>query len=379
VGKEKDISDRLIELNQRLKAGNTGIRVELRGSRLSLMASLPDRTGKNRRSRRISPGTRANAAGLKEIEGLALRLAGDLARSLFKWSGWTFRERDRLPKEDKVCSDWIEDYQRYLVEVGTLPDHPDRNIVAKLKWLKRYWSPALKDLPQDEPLDSKAIRLAALQFNAINQDGKPTRSRQIACQVLGRFAKWAEIEVDLSPYKGSYSPAQVERNIPNDEAIAAAVLGLKHPGWRWVAGMMAAFGIRDHECWFAKLEQDAIGWICIVSDGKTGSRVSRPVPPEWVELFDLPNGKAPDIKIRVLNDYGDRTGKHFKRSGAGFAPYDLRHAYAIRSSVAYGIPVVVSAAHMGHSPNLHQGTYNKHIGEAQKREAYRRAINERKA
>jgi len=191
---------------------------------------------------------------------------------------------------------------------------------------------------------------------------------------LGQFAKWAGIEIDLKPYKGKYSPSQIERNIPTDEAIVEAVSSIKNNDWRWAAAMMAAFGLRDHECWSVTLAQENGEYLALVEKGKTGARTVRPLRPEWVELWDLPNGKPPQIKTRGHEEYGERMSRHFKRSGIQFCPYDLRHAYALRSSVRYKIPVSVSAAHMGHSPEVHMKTYNKHLSEVAKRSAYDEAI-----
>ncbi|MCC5622699.1 hypothetical protein [Nostoc sp. CHAB 5715] len=51
----------------------------------------------------------------------------------------------------------------------------------------------------------------------------------------------------------------------------------------------------------------------------------------------------------------------FDRRNAPFNPYDLRHAYAIRGSVRYKVPVATMAGWMGHSPTVHWNTYNKWI------------------
>jgi integrase len=242
------------------------------------------------------------------------------------------------------------------------------------QWRRNYWNPALKWLPQDKTLDESALVIAALHHDAVDEKGKPRRSRQLACIRLEQFAKWAELDVRLKPYRGKYSPRQVDRSIPSDEVIESAMQAIANPDWKWAAGMMATFGLRDHECWFVSLQQDADGWLAVVSDGKTGGRSVRPLHPHWVELFDLSNGKAPDIQVRSHDEYGERMARQFKRCNIPFTPYELRHAYAIRSSVVYKIPVPVSAAHMGHSPEVHSRIYNKHLSEEAKAAAYWKAV-----
>jgi len=365
-----DFEKALAKVNRELKVGCTRVQVERRGDRLSLVAYLPNKAGIDKRSRRISPGLSANLVGLKEIQRLALRLSGDLSTGRFNWSDWV-EVAEVKPIEEKNCSELIEEYRVYLECAGTLKGNKDER---DRSWKKNFWNPALKWLPMDRPLNESGLTVAALHHDAVNSHGIPTRSRLHACIRLGQFAKWAGVEVDLKKYKGKYSPQQIERNIPKDDDIEAGVLSLTNPEWRWAAGMMATFGLRNHECWFATLSQDSTGWIVAISEGKTGARTARPLHPHWVELFDLPNGKPPDLTVRGHDEYGERMARHFKRSGIGFRPYDLRHAYAIRGSVVYKIPVAVMAAYCGHDPSVHWSTYTRHLTEATSAKAYQESV-----
>jgi hypothetical protein len=84
-----------------------------------------------------------------------------------------------------------------------------------------------------------------------------------------------EIAVDLKPYRGDYSTEDVKRTIPTDDEINNAITQIKNPGWRWVSGMMATYGLRDHECWYTTLSQDEDCVILAnVSDRKTGARIA---------------------------------------------------------------------------------------------------------
>jgi integrase len=369
VGTADEFDQALVNLNKKLRAGKTRVRVEQRGDRLSLVACLPNRAGKDKRTRRISPGLSANLLGITEINRLALRLAGELAAKRFDWKDWT--DEPDTPQTEKTCGQLAELYKIHLGCSGTLKGD---DVQRDRHWRKNFWNPALKWLPQNRSLDESALIIAAVHHDAVDEQGRPRRSRQHACMRLEQFAKWAGLQVSLKQYRGKYSPSQIVRNIPEDGAIEAAVLGMANADWRWAAGMMAAFGLRDHEVWFAKLDHEMGGWVTRVSEGKTGPRTIRPLHPHWIELFDLPNGKAPVIKVRTHDEYGERMARQFKRCGIPFTPYDTRHAYAIRSSVAYKIPISVSAAHMGHSPEVHLRTYNKHLSEAAKVLAYQEAI-----
>lgn len=63
----------LSQLNDWLKSGNTGVRVELRGSRLSLIATI------NKKQRRFATGLRLNREGLAAAKKQALKLSADIA------------------------------------------------------------------------------------------------------------------------------------------------------------------------------------------------------------------------------------------------------------------------------------------------------------
>lgn len=66
----------LSQLNDWLKAGNTGVRIECRGSRLSLVATV------NKKQRRFATGLMLNGAGLAEAKKLALKLSADIAAGM---------------------------------------------------------------------------------------------------------------------------------------------------------------------------------------------------------------------------------------------------------------------------------------------------------
>ncbi len=207
-----------------------------------------------------------------------------------------------------------------------------------------------------------------------------SRSRQIYCQEFRRLAEFAKIEVDLSPYVGSYSPKSAKQDIPTDEEIAAAIDRIQNPQWRWIAGMMATFGLRDHECWLCSVEwrersgKAPLLLVRVEGETKTGAREVLPFHPEWVDRWKLNEVQRPQVTMKWLKDYSDRCSKAFKREGVGFTPYTLRHAWCIRASVFYRLPLPVAAAMAGHSPSVHLATYNRWISAAQHQSAYDEAI-----
>jgi len=80
--------------------------------------------------------------------------------------------------------------------------------------------------------------------------------------------------LDTKCYKGNYSTSQVEpRDLPEDDRIEQRYLSIPNPAWQWVYGMIACYGLRNHEIFHLDLDslKTAPG-ILEVLDGKTGAR-----------------------------------------------------------------------------------------------------------
>jgi integrase len=345
-------------VNARLKQAKIGVSVRQIGNALYLRATLPPKpnSGKVKPTQStISLGIYANPAGFVRVEAEAHRLGSQLAMGNFDWAEWLEPEIEQ-PKV-KGTADLIDRFKKHYMENHSLSDRT---------WVKQ-WQNIYKRLPTDKAL-TPDILIAAALATAPN-----TRDRKQTCQKLQKLADFAEIEVSLSRYQGNYGQSKVEkRDLPSDEAIAQWRDQIPNPTWQWVYGMMAAFGLRDHECFFCEFTNNP--YELKVLEGKTGARITRALYPEWCDRWDLKTVKKPNVTGRNYEDYGDRVGKRFKSYGLPFVPYDLRHAYAIRGSVVFQLPVAVMAELMGHSPELHFSTYNRWVSHAQHLQAYEQSV-----
>ena len=344
-------------INDRLKKARIGVSLRQKGNRLYLRATLPPKPDSSKtkpHQQDVALKIYANPAGLKRADAEAKKLGALLACKEFDWRFYLQVEE---PSKIATCGEWIQRFKQHCLDTKLQANSPE---VAELLWRKRYYNPVLKWLPETGELNSSVIVTAA-QHSKHN-----SQSRQIACQVLQRFAKFAEVEVDLRAYRGNYSPKNVFREIPRDEEITEAIEKLRTPAWKYLYGLMAAYGLRDHEVFFTEMEwrePEAGSKVLIakVTDGKTGAREVYPFYPEWVERWQLWNKQLPKLSARINQDYGERIAKAFRRARVPFTPYDLRHAYGIRVSVIFKLPVAVAAAYMGHSPTVHWETYNRWI------------------
>jgi len=346
------------DVNARLKAGNVGVRVDQVGQRLRLRATLPPKPGSGKDKpyqQQINLGIYANPDGFEEAETRARELGVMLARGSFSWveSGL-----------GGLCKDWIERYQAYLLA--------NRKGMTDRVWRQDFYNLGLKWLPPDQPLAPATVATAAQHYPP------DSRARQLSLGILRGFCSWAGLQIDLSPYRSSYSSKSVDViAIPDHGHIMQAREALgSRPDWLWVFGMMAAYGLRPHECWAVEgfTMADGIAVLSIGQETKTGARLIRPLPPDWVDGWDLVNGAPPPLKVDRAKDYGERTARHFKRCQVGFKPYALRHAYAIRGSATYGLPVAIMAQMMGHAPDVHLRTYNRWINADTAHQVYLAAL-----
>ncbi len=348
-------------INQRLKAAKIGVKVETRGDRLSLRATLPPKPG----SSKIKPyqqylalGIYANPAGLQRAEAEAKIVGGLLARSEFDWSRYLVGEQESGVGD---WEHWIDKLRAdYFAQKGDTPN-------TQFTW-KNDYEAAFKNLRGE--VTSTSLIAAATSTTA------NSRSRKRTCEKLQLLAELARITVDLKPYVGNYGNSQTKlRNIPtDDQIIQARSLFDNSPKWLWAYSVMATYGLRDHEIFFCEISPTP-PHTCYVREGKTGERICYPMQPNWSAEWQLWEIKKPNCTGKMYRDYGQRVSRTFDRKDAPFNPYDLRHAYAIRGSVRHKVPVATMAAWMGHSPTVHWNTYNKWISQVEHAKVFEGLLN----
>lgn len=190
---------------------------------------------------------------------------------------------------------------------------------------------------------------------------------------LAALAKFAQVEINLKPYAGKYSPRRVTpRDLPTDTAIAKHFYEIESESWRWVYGMLATYGLRNHEVF--RLDFGAIARgdyiINISENSKTGSRSVWPCYPEWFEEFQLENVVLPKVDLDQSNAaLGHVVTSWFNRHSIPFAPYNLRHAWAIRTLVL-GLDISLAAQQMGHSAKVHSELYHRWISRQYHQKAF---------
>ncbi|MGG6237208.1 site-specific integrase [Nodosilinea sp. AN01ver1] len=348
-----DFQGRLKQANSRLRTGKVGVAIELAGKRLCLRATLPPRPGSSKigpYQQRLFLGHHANPAGLKLAEVEAKRVGLLLEAREFDWADYG------ATGESRTVADWITAFERdYFTR-------RQRSAKTETTWRDDYMK-AFGKLPQGAVLTVDLLRAT---IEATRPD---SRTRKRVCDCLGRLATFAGLEADFRSLKGHYSTTTTEvREVPPDGLIAETWATIPNPAWQCAYGLMAAYGLRNHELFYLDFSKMPV--LLVLDGSKTDFHRVYPLYPEWVEQFGLNCPQLPPCTGANNSALGHRVTRAFERYAVPFNPYDLRHAWAVRS-LEFGLPVELAAQQMGHSVKVHCDTYHRWISEEVHDRAYR--------
>ncbi|MEL7143298.1 MAG: site-specific integrase [Cyanobacteria bacterium J06573_11] len=351
-----DISTKIETANARLKAQLVRIKIGQARQTLHLRGTLPPREGSGKSKpyqQRIYINVPANLEGLRAAEREAKLVAAQLINKEFDWSRYT------KPDDQPVgsCGDWIKKlHYWYIHEKGGRAETWEGDYIKGLKGLR----------------PTATLTPATLE-RAILSTKPNSRSRQRTCMAVGALAKFAKLDFDVSPFRGSYSPSKTAiRNVPSCTLVSEYREKITNPGWRWVYGMMATYGLRNHEVF--KLDLDDFPIVHIFDETKTGSREVWPCYPEWAERWGLESRVLPGIDLERTNQKIGHSVTEYLSPKLPFTPYDLRHAWAVRT-ISFGWPDALSAQQMGHSLIVHNNTYQRWISKRDHQKMYDILVN----
>lgn len=397
------IDARLREENRRLAAQGVRLRVERRGGRLGLRGALPDPAGGDGvRVRRISLGQAATTDGLERaLEELA-RVERELGAGTFDWNRWKRpagdppggppgQDRYSPPPASAAADLLAECLAGFEAAFFADPRRRRRPAGSRSTWRAAY-RPYLRRL---EALAAQERRPLDLSLLADTLESYPlaSRSRQQCGIALAALARHRGLPLpgDWSERSGGYGlHAARFRQLPGDAEILELVERIPNPSWRLVYGLMATYGLRNHEVFFCDCSALAPGGdrvLRVLPTSKTGEHQVWPFQPEWVERFELDRlgrerGVLPpirtDLRHTTLQQVGRRVAEQFRRYDLPLTPYDLRHAWAVRT-IHIGLPDTVAARMMGHSVAIHTRTYHHWITRRDQQRAVDAALARRGA
>lgn len=375
------IDPRLDQVNQRLKAAQMGFQIERRGQKLNLRGTLPPRPGSDRlkpHQQRLSVGFPATPAGLKQAEQEVKVIAAQLIQNNFDW-------RNYLHGLGAGRLDQMGLSQQLLAFEQHFLSQPQRSLnpaSARTTWETAY-APYLRKL-QAIAETNPHLSLSEAVYATVRSTADHSRSRQVCCTALAAIAEFLNLElpIALKTFWGSYGTSRTQsRDLPPDDLILSTWEKIPNSAWRFVYAIMATYGLRNHEVFFcdysALLRGDSEATVRVLTSTKTGAHEVWPFYPEWIDRFDLPNLELPklntDLTQTTLQRVGQNVTVQFRRYGLPFSPYDLRHAWAVRT-IHVGLPDTVAARMMGHSVAVHTRTYHQWLTRRDQQQAVDRAM-----
>ncbi|MFM8260128.1 MAG: integrase [Vulcanococcus sp.] len=356
----------LARQNAALKLRAHGVTLDVSQGRVRLRATMPPppsaSPGTPPKQQRIStglsyPDQATEALQMAELLGSALE-RHRLGIEPFDWNPWLPKKRGR-PKAVVHPSpelDGITGREAIRTTRAWWEQQRRRGPSADDSWKVDYDAP-LAPLQAIKKLE--AGHLVAL-VEATTAGSRSRRRASQAAATVARALDWPEELVSqLRELGKGYSAArsQSPRELPRDEAIEALIDGLS-AAWQWPVAVAATYGCRPHEALlFAEVQPSG---LLRITDGKTGSRQSLALPAEWIERWSLQNKRLPAFnQERSHRDVGALMGQAFRRAGAAFQPYDLRHAWAVRAIHNPKISPSLAAKSMGHSLAVHSSVYQR--------------------
>ena len=420
------LDGRLQELNRSLATAGVALRLERRGGRLGLRGSLPCRSGGERpRLQRLPLGLAADAAGLQQAHLTLLEVWADLQRGRFSWSRWLgalpagagqgavpgaaprpgvsgkasarantiARATATAAAAPPALDGALLDGALEAFEAAFFADPRRRRTPASSRstWTAAY-RPYLRRLRQLAVAGDRELDLPLLEA-VLESYPLASRGRQQCGTALAALARHLQLELpaDWGERAAGYGLHVAQfRQLPSDRQILEAVERIPNPGWRLAYGLMATYGLRNHEVFFCDLAALAAGGdrvIRVLPTSKTGEHQVWPFQPEWVEHFGLERlGEersllppvCTDLRRTTLQQVGRRVAEQFRRYDLPLTPYDLRHAWAVRT-IHIGLPDTVAARMMGHSVSIHTRTYHHWITRRDQQQAVDAALARHRA
>ncbi|AKG21803.1 hypothetical protein [Calothrix sp. 336/3] len=355
------IEKKIQAANQRLKAGRFKISIQKLGESLYLVATLPPKPSSKRldnHQQRIALNlpARIDCVELAEKEARKVAVLRDCGQ--FDWDSYL-----KPTQKVKTIGDWVEEFERDYFQRRA------RNYKTQTTWDTEYLY-SFRRLPEESALTLEELN------RAITSTEPDTKTRRRVCLALRSLARFSGLTLDISQLIGKYSPARVKpRDLPDDDFICQSFKKIPDPTWRWYFGMVATFGLRNHEPFHLDLNSFAKNpTIAPIMEGKTGARQVWAYHPDWVEKFGLTEFSVPDIKRdRSNREIGGACSKYFKKQELPFTLLTLRHCWAVRT-IEYGLDLSLASKQMGHSVNVHTNLYHHWIDARHHQAAYDRIL-----
>ena len=371
-------------INRKFLIKGSKLKIEKRGGKLNIRGSLPSKENKNiQKVQRISLGIDADNDGLEEAKKKLQLINLQLELNQFEWRDWI---TSSIQEGNKTYEFFIKEISEFEKKFFKEQRNEHLNSARKSTWNNSYKPYIKRMINIYKKNDNKDINHIFLSTLKSYQEG--SRSRKQCGTSLNVFAdflkfslpsEWKSLSRGYGIKKASY------RDLPDDNLIEELWRNIPNKSWQYVFGLMATYGLRNHEVFFcdlSALKNNGDKILRVLPTTKTGEHQVWPFHPKWVDLFQLSSlGNDPsllpkinrDLSQTTLQNIGKRITDQFNRYGIRIRPYDLRHAWAVRT-IFYDLPDTVAARMMGHSVSLHNQTYHHWITKRDQQKAVNNAL-----
>ena len=374
--------------NDKFATKGSKLRIEKRGDKLNIRGSLPSKKNNNNFTvQRISLGLKADSAGLEEAKKKLQLITLQLDLNQFNWINWV-----KNPDKEEIKNEL-----KFLTKINEFEDfffsetkNEYLTSTRKTTWKSSY-KPYLKRIISIYD-KSDSENLNNIFMTTLKSYKEGSRSRKQCATSLSVLAKFLDHTLPENwnlMAKGYGLKKASFRDLPTDEKIEELWEEIPNNSWKYVFGLMATYGLRNHEVFFCDLSSltntgDKI--IRVLPTTKTGEHQVWPFHPKLRDRFELYKlGQDPellpninrDLRKTTLQNIGKKITDQFKRYSLRIKPYDLRHAWAVRT-IFYDLPDTVAARMMGHSVSLHTQTYHHWITKRNQQQAVNNALSKYK-
>ena len=379
-----NIIDEINDINRKFLIKGSKLKIEKRGGKLNIRGSLPSKENKNiQKVQRISLGIDADTDGLEEAKKKLQLINLQLELNQFEWKNWI---TSSIKENNKTYEFFIKEISEFEKKFFKEQRNEHLNSARKSTWNSSYKPYIKRMINIYKKNDNKDINHIFLSTLKSYQEG--SRSRKQCGTSLNVFADFLKLSLpsEWKALSRGYGIKKASfRDLPDDNLIEELWRNIPNKSWQYVFGLMATYGLRNHEVFFcdlSALKNNGDKILRVLPTTKTGEHQVWPFHPKWVDLFQLSSlGNDPSLLPKINRDLGHTTlqniGKRitdqFNRYGIRIRPYDLRHAWAVRT-IFYDLPDTVAARMMGHSVSLHNQTYHHWITKRDQQKAVNNAL-----
>ena len=379
-------------INKKFASKGCKLKLEKRGEKLTIRGSLPCKENKGSlKIQRISLGINADRLGLEEAEKKLQLIIFQLELDQFEWKNWITENKSSKEEFKENIERKITKFEEYFFNE---PKNEYLSSTRRPTWENSY-KPYLKRILEIYNSSGNS-NLENIFSKTLETYKEGSRSRKQCGTSLNVFAHFLDYKLpaDWNSMARGYGLTKASfRDLPNDKLIEDLWEKIPNNSWKYVFGLMATYGLRNHEVFFCdltSLESNGDKILRVLPTTKTGEHQVWPFHPKWVDFFDLDKlGKDKtllpsintDLKPTTLQKVGKKITDQFKRFDLKIKPYDLRHAWAVLP-ILYDLPDTVAARMMGHSVNVHTQTYHHWITKRDQQKAVNKALlkfNERES